>query len=509
MVGATVINKTSPLLFPTIALVAGLLTLIPPSVIGMGPSALALQSLEHWMRATPDTFEALHIHWLWVPRVIAFLTGDAFAALVIFRVIIVVLAVYFFLLTARHMFDERRAIIGAAMLGLNVTILSLSHTFSSELLTLLAACALLYLFTSLNPQHHKIAALLFGLSLSIGFWPFILLIAVVTVGLNLHHTTYGPRSKQTYVLFGLMLVGIASYALLEIFYFGSAHVWAAMNPKFFQPRGISLIAQGIIIAIFSTNVLLATIFRRKAGGIGREFQSAFVILGVFFLTNMFSRDEMLHDVAIIVPCLILMALDKFTHVLRLGIIYVACNLALFFFLPAFTISSEIAMPNPRRTLSNDQISFSYYGASDFYSYAQLREEKAGEDEARELLSRERLDSTLVLINPSTDTWFDAATLGALYPQNNFGWFYGQPINLVRLNGLRDTAYIRPASSMPYISGLFEKQFAKEFIDKALPPNTALQESERFQFIDCRGNDAARKALIDQLIGLEYEGFHHH
>ncbi len=502
-------NKTSPLLLPAIAVGAGLLTLIPPSVIGMGTSALALQSLEHWMRGTPDTFEALHVHWLLVPRVIAFITGDAFAALVVFRVIVVALAVYFFLLTAQRMFDTHRAILGAAMLVLNVTILSLTHTFDSQLLTLLAATTLLYLFTSPNPQHHKIAALLFGLSLSIGFWPFVLLIAVVTVGLNLHHTTYGPRAKQTYVLFGLMLVGMASYLLLEIFYFGYARVWAAMNPKFFQPRGISLIAQGIIVAVFSTNVLLVTIFRRKAGGIARDFQSAFLILGIFFLTNTFSRDEMLHDVVIIVPCLILVAMDKFTNVWRFGAMYAIFNLGLFIFLPAIQMSSEIAMPDQRRTQSNDAISFSYYGASDLFSYAELREENAGEEEAIELLSHQLIDSTLVLINPSTDTWFDAATLGAQFSQNNFGWFYGQPINLVRMNGLRDTAYIRPPSSMPYLSGLFEKQFARKFLDNALPPNTPLHESERLQFIDCRGNNAARKALIDQLIGLQYQGFHHH
>jgi hypothetical protein len=503
------VKKIPPILFLALALVAGLLTLIPPSVIGTGSSALTMQSLEHWMMSTPDTFEALHVHWLWIPRVIAFITGDAFAALVVFRVIIVALAVYFFLLTARRMFDERSAIIGAAMLVLNVTILSLTHTFDTQLLTLLAATAVLYLFTSPNAQHHKLAALLFGLSLSIGFWPFILLISVVTVGLNLHHTTYGPRSKQTFVLLGLALVGMASYLLLEIFYFGTAHVWSAMIPKFFPPHGISLIAQGIIIAIISSNVLLASIFRRKAGGVSREFQSAFVILGVFFLTNTFSRDEMLHDAAILVPCLIIIALDKFTNVWRLGAVYAAVNLGLFFFLPAFQINSQIAMPEPRRTQSNDAISFSYYGASDLFSYAQLREESAGENEARELLSKERLDSTLVIINPSTDTWFDAATLGTQFPKYNFGWYFGQPVNMVHINGLRDTAYIRPPSSMPYVSGLFEKQFARTFIDSALPPRTPLKESQRFQFIDCRGNDAARKALIDQLISLEYQGFHHH
>src|ERR1019366_2708742 len=189
--------------------------------------------------------------------------------------------------------------------------------------------------------------------------------------------------------------------------------------------------------------------------------------------------------------------------------YSVFNLGFFFFLPAFQIRSEIAMPNQHHTQSNDAISFSYYGASNLFSYAQLREEKAGEEEARELLLHQQLDSTLVLINPSTDTWFDAATLGALFPQNNFGWFYGTPINLVHINGLRDTAYIRPPASIPYLSGLFEKEFARKFIDNALPPNAVLKESQRFQFIDCRGNEAARKALIDQLISVSYQGFHHH
>lgn len=461
------------------------------------------------MRGTPDTFEALHVHWLWIPRVIAFITGDAFAALVVFRVIVIAFSVCFFFLTLQRLFDDQRAIIGGAMLVLNVVILGLTHTFDSQLLTLLAATLLLYLFTSPNQQAHKLAAIFFGLSLSIGFWPFVLLIAVVTVGLSLHHATYGPRAKASYVLFGLMLVGMASFALLEIFYFGSAHVWAAMNPRFFEPRGISLVAQGIIIAVFSTNILLLSIFRRKAGGIARDFQSAFVILGVFFLTNTFSRDEMLHDAVILVPCLIIIALDKFAVAWRMGLVYIVCNIGLFIFLPSFQISSEIAMPNPRRTQSTDAISFSYYGVSDLMSYEQLREEKAGEDEARELLSHERLDSTLILINPTTDTWFDAATLGAMDPQNSFGWFYGQPINLVRINGLRDTAYIRPPSSMPYLSGLFEKEFARKFLDPVLQPNIPRKESLRFQYIDCRGNEAARKSLVDQMISLQYQGFHHH
>ncbi len=491
------------------SLMAGLLTLIPPSVIGMGSGALALQSLEHWVRGTPDTFEALHVHWLWVPRVIAFITGDAFAALAIFRVIVVALAVYFFLLTARRLFDERRAIIGASMLVLNVTVLYLSHTFGTELITLLAATALLYLFTSPNVQHHKLAAILFGLSLSIGFWPFVLLIAVMTIGLNLHHATYSPRAKQTYVLFGLMLVGMASYLLLEIFYFGAAQVWAAMSPKFFPPRGISLILQGLIVAVFSTNILLVTVFRRKRGGISRDFQSAFLILGVFFITNVFSREEMLQDVVILLPCFILVALEKWDRIGRMGIIYIVCNLGLFFLLPAFETDPEIALANPRRTHPIDEIAFSYYGASDFFSFAQLREEKAGEEEARSLLSRERIDSTLVLIDASTDTWLDAGTLAAKFPQNNFGWYYGQPINLVRWNGLRDTAFIRPPTAMPYLAGLFEKTFARKFLDSALAPGTPIKESQRFQFIDCRMSDDARKALVDQIIYLQYQGFHHH
>jgi len=492
-----------------IAIAAGLLTLIPPFAIGTGSSALTLQSLEHWVSGGPDTFEALHIHWLWIPRVIAFITQDAFSALVVFRALVVGFSIFFFFKTALRLFDERRALIGAAMLLLNVTILFLLHSFDTQLITLLAASALLYLFTSPNPQHHKLGAIIFGLSLAIGFWPFILLISVVTVGLNLHHSAYGPRSKQTFVLFGLMLLAASSYLLLEIFYFGWAQVWSAMNPKFFTPREISLIAQGIIIAVFSTNVLLLTIFRRKPGGIGREFQSAFVILGVFFLTNTFSHDEMLHDVVIIVPCLILVFIDKIKFLGRIGLIYCAVNFGLFIFLPAFQIDPEYSLANSRRVKSTDDISFSYYGAVDFFSFSKIVNENSAENESRELLSHVRLDSTLVLINSSTDTWLDGATLGAEFPNAKFGWFYGQPINLVRINGLNETSYIRPSLATPYISGFFEKAFARKFLDGSLAPGTPIHESQRFQFIDCRGNDAERRALIDQLIFLQYQGFHHH
>ena len=491
-----------------IAVAAGLLTLIPPAIIGMGSSALAVQSLEHWMHSTPDAFEALHVHWLWVPRVIALITGNAFAALVAFRAIVVALSVFLFLLTAQQLFDERRAMIGGAMLVLNITLLYLSHTFGTQLLTLLAANALLYLFTSPDSRDHRLGALIFGLSLSIGFWSFILLIALLTVGLNLHHTIYTPRAKQTYVLFGLVLVGAAAYLLLEVFYFGTAHLWSAINPRFFPPRGISLIAQGLIIAVFSINVLFAVIFRRKPGGIAREFQSAFLILGVFFITNLFSREEMLQDMVIILPCLVLVALDRFGQIGRMGLIYSVANLGLFFALPSYQADPQLALPGPRRTASNDQVAFSYYKTFDLFSYRALREEQRGEVEVQALLSTERLDSTLVLMNSSTDTWFDAGTLGAEFPEANFGWFYGQPINLVRIDGLKDTAFIRPQPATPYLAGLFEKSFARQFIDSTMPRNVPVQETEHFQFIDCRGNDSARQALIDRLIYLQYQGFHH-
>jgi hypothetical protein len=493
---------------PAIAVAAGLLTLIPPAIIGTGTSALAVQSLEHWMHSTPDTFEALHVHWLWAPRVIAFITGNAFAALVAFRAIVIALSVFLLLLTAQRLFDDRRAMIGGAMLALNITILYLSHTFGTQLLTLLAANALLYLFTSPTPRDHRLGALIFGLSLSIGFWPFILLIAILTVGLNLHHTLYTPRAKQTYILFGLIVIGAAAYLLLELFYFGGAHLWAAMNPRFFLPRGISLIAQGLIIAVFSINLLFAVIFRRKPGGIAREFQSAFLILGIFFITNLFGREEMLQDVAILLPCLILVALDRIERIGTIGLIIIVVNLGLFLFLPSFQANSELALPIPRRVSSQDEIAFSYYKTFDLFSYRELREEQRGEVEVQALLSTERLDSTLVLINSSTDTWFDAATLGAEFPQANFGWFYGQPINLVRIDGLKDTAFIRSPPTTPYLSGLFEKSFARQFIDSTMPRNVPVQETEHFQFIDCRGNDSARHALIDRLTYLQYAGFHH-
>jgi len=491
-----------------IAAGAGLLTLIPPAIIGMGSSGLAVQSMEHWMRGTPDAFEAPHVHWLWAPRVIAFITGNAFSALVAFRAIVVALAVFLFLLTAQRLFDERRAMIGGAMLVLNVTLLYLSHTFGTQLLTLLAANALLYLFTSPTPRDHRLGALIFGLSLSIGFWPFILLIAILTVGLNLHHTIYTPRAKQTYVLFGLVLIGAAAYLLLAVFYFGGAHLWAAMNPRFFPPRGVSLIAQGLIIAVFSINALFAVIVRRKPGGIAREFQSAFLILGIFFITNLFSREEMLQDVVIILPCLILVALDRMGRIGQMGLIYSAINLGLFFILPAFTAVPQLALAASRRTASNDAVAFLYYKTFDLFSYHQLREEQLGEVEAQVLLSTERLDSTLVLINASTNTWFDAGTLGAEFPQATFGWYYGQPINLVRLEGLKDTGFIHPTRAVPYISGLFEKSFARTFIDSTLPPNVPVQETGHFQYIDCRGNERARQALIDRLIYLQYQGLHH-
>ncbi len=502
------LNTKFSLRLAAIAAGAGLLTLIPPALIGTGSSALAVQSLEHWMHSTPDAFEALHVHWLWAPRVIAFITGNAFSALVAFRAIVVALAVFLFMLTAQRLFDERRAMIGGAMLVLNVTLLYLAHTFGSQLMTLLATNAMLYLFTSPTPRDHRLGALIFGLSLSIGFWPFILLLAILTVGLNLHHTTYTPRAKQTYTLFGLVLIGAAAYLLLEVFYFGTAHLWAAINPRFFAPRGVSLIAQGLIIAVFSINVLFAVAFRRKPGGIAREFQSAFLILGVFFITNLFSREEMLQDVVIILPCLILVFLDRMGHIGRMGLIYSAINLGLFLFLPSFITNSELALTFSRRVSSQDAIAFSYYKTFDLFSYHALRQEQLGEVEAQALLSTERLDSTLVLINSSTDTWFDAGTLGAEFPQAHFGWYYGQPINVARIDGQKDTGFIQPTPAMPYLSGLFEKTFARTFIDSTLPRNVPLQETDHFQFIDCRGNDSARRALIDRLIYLQYQGFHH-
>ena len=352
--------------------------------------------------------------------------------------------------------------------------------------------------------------MLFGLSLSIGFWPFVLLLAVLTVGLSFHHALYTPREQRTYMLFGLMLLGMASYLLLEVLYFGASSMWAAMTPKFFPPRSISLILQGIIIAVFSGNLLFVSIFRRKPGGIGRDFQSAFIILGIFFITNTFSRQEMLQDVMIFVPCMILIALDKWQHIGRMAIVYVVCNVGLFFLLPPIQIDPQIAMADSRRTHSNGAIAFSYYESSDLFSYAELRAQQSGEDEALELLSKERMDSTLILINPSTDTWFDAATLGAEFPRNNFGWYYGQPINLVRINGLAGyrIIFVRLLRCR-ILQDYSRKQFARTFLDSALAPGTILRESEHFQFIDCRINDFARKTLIDQLIHMQYQGYHHH
>ncbi len=505
-------NNSSVLLI-VIAVIAGLLTLIPPSIVGTGASALTLESLEHWMMSAPDSFEALHVHWLWVPRVIAFLTRDAFSALAIFRVLVVALSIWLFALTAQRMFDRRRAIFAAAMLALNVTVLYLTHTFGTELITLLAASTLLYLFTSPTPRHHRIGAILFGLSLSIGFWPFVLLMAIVTVALNIHHTRYTIRSKATYRLFGLMLLGMASYLILEIFYFGTAHLWHALNPQFFAPRYANRIAEGIIVAIVSTNVLIAGLFQRKRGGqktsgIARDFQSAFLILGVFFLANTFSREDFLHDAVIFVPCLILVFLDRAEKLAMIAGIYFAWNLGMFFFLPAFSSDPQLGVADSRRVHSTDQIAISYYESFDLMSYAQLRNEKALEEEAHTLLSRNRFDSTLVLITPNTDGAFDGGTLAAEFPNRHFGWFYAQPINQVRVDGRTDTLLLGRKDSLSYYSGLFDKQFAHDFIDDALLPGTRLDESEHFQYVDTRANDPEAKKLIDRLIYLEYQGFHH-
>ncbi len=496
-----------------VAIGSSLLTLIPPSIIGTDSSALTLQSLEHWMHGTPDRFEALRIHWLWIPRVIAYLTGDAFAALVIFRAIIFGLTIYLFAKVGERFGrgDRATTILAAAMLALNVVVLYFSHTFASQLLTLFVAVWMLYLLTSDKTQNHRLAALIFGLSLSIGFWPFVLLLAVVTVGLNFHHATYTPRLRQTYQLFGLVLLGAASYILLEIFLFGTAHVWEMMMPKVYQPREISLIAQGLIIGLFSVNMLVIAVFVRRQDSIARDFQSAFVILVAFLLLNTFSREDMLHDVMVLIPCVILVGVDKCGLSRRRGLIgaaYLGVNLGLFFLLPTFLPDPQIAMPSAKRTVSSSDVSLHHYASADFFSYAKLREQAAGEEEVRAVLETARLDSTLVLITPGTDYWFDAATLGAMYPSAKFGWFYGNPINMVRINGLLDTAFIRPPSGTPYLAGLFEKSYAMRFIDSSLPSGVPIRESARFQYIDTRGNTDARKALIDRLIFLQYQGFRH-
>ncbi len=497
--------KYSVVILPVIA---GLFSLVPPLSIGTSSGALAVQSLEHWMYGHPDTFEALHVHWLWIPRLFAIATQTAIGALLVFRAVLAAVSVLLVIQTARRLFDERRAAIAGAMMAANATVLYVSHTFSLPLLTLTAATLLLYLFTSPEAKHHKIGALLLGLSLSIGFWPFVLLISVLTVGLNLHHTVYTLRSKSTFALFGLILVGVASYLLLEIFYFGGAHVWNAMNPAFYPPHGVSLIAQGLIVAAVSANLLLILPVRRKRGGLGREFSSAFLILGVYVITNLFSREEMLHDAAILVPCLILVAMDSLPKWERFGMIYIAFNLLLFFLLPAIPLDPQIALSDRSRTERNDPIAFSYYGAFDLFSDQALLAQRSGESQARAIILQEQIDSTLVLLNGGTDEWFDGATLGALFPQGHFGWFYGVPINRVRINGLLDTAFARPLPERPYLAGLFEKSFARTFIDSALPPGVPLKESADLQYIDCRGNAEARKALIDRLLSLEYQGFHH-
>jgi len=488
-----------------IALAGALLSLIPPSIIGLGSSALTLQSLEHLMSSTPDSFEALHIHWLWVPRLIAYVTGDAFSALVIFRMIVVGLTVYLFEKTCIRFFDDRRAMFGCAMLALNATVLSVTHTFALPLLSMLAAVSILYLFTSENPNNHKIAALLLGLTLSVGFWPFVLMLAVFTVGLNIHHATYTARSRQTYVLFGLILVGAASWLLLEILYFGAAHLWQAINPTFFKPRGVSLIAQGAIIAIVSANLLFVA-FRPKPG-IGSEFHSALLVLVIFFALNLFGREEMLHDAMIFVPCTIIVALDRIPWITRFAPVYLAVNLGLFFLLPSFVNDPELPLASRRRAKSDDVTAFAYYRTFDIFSHAQLREEKRGEEEARELLASEHLDSTMVLINSSTDTWFDAGTLGALFPHGHFAWYYGYPTDVARINGLKDTSFLKPTAANPYGAGLFSKEFARTYLDSMLPPNTPIHETERLQFIDTRSNDQLRVALINRLIYLQHQSFH--
>lgn len=492
-------------------LVGALLTLIPPSIVGTDSSALALQSIEHWMQGTPDRFEALHIHWLWLPRLIAYVTGDAFAALVIFRAVVFGLTIYLFAKVAARLGrgDRATTAFAAAMLALNVVVLYLSHTFASQLLTLFVAVWMLYLFTSEKTQSHMLAALIFGLSLSIGPLPWLFLFLVAIVGLGIHHATYTPRARQTYQLLGLGLLGIGSYFLLEIFFFGTANILKVMIPDRYNPREISLLAQGFIMALFSINALLLFVGKEKSGiGIARDFQPLIGSLTFFLLFNVLSREDALHVAIVLLPCIILVGLDRLKQPKLFVSIYLAVNLGLFIFLPAFSPNPEIAMPLNRRSGTSGDVPLSYYTSADLFGYAKLREQALGEDEAKVLLASARLDSTIVLVTPGTDYWFDAATLGAMYPSAKFGWFYGNPINMVRVNGLLDTAFIRPPSGTPYLAGLFEKSYAKRFIDSSLPPGVIIRELARFQYIDTRGNAPARKALIDRLIFLQYQGFRH-
>ena len=98
--------------------------------------------------------------------------------------------------------------------------------------------------------------------------------------------------------------------------------------------------------------------------------------------------------------------------------------------------------------------------------------------------------------------------GAMFPDRQFGWYYGYPTNSVRINGLLDTAFLKPSSNIPYATGLFSKAFARAFIDSLLPPNVPIRETERLQYIDTRGNEQSRIALINRLIYLQHQGFHH-
>jgi hypothetical protein len=255
-------------------------------------------------------------------------------------------------------------------------------------------------------------------------------------------------------------------------------------------------------------VLLFVAKEKSGSGIARDFQPLIGLLTVFLFSNLLSREDMLHDAIVLLPCLILVGLDRLKRPKLFVSIYFAVNLGLFIFLPVFSPNPEIAMPLNHRSGMSGDVPLSYYTSADLFSYAKLREQAAGEDEARDLLAHARVDSTLVLVTPGTDYWFDAATLGAMYPGAKFGWFYGNPINMVRVNGLLDTAFIRPPSNMPYLAGLFEKSYAKRFIDSSLPPGVPVRESARFQYIDTRGNTNARKALIDRLIFLQYQSFRH-
>lgn len=486
------------------------MSLLPPWLIGTGESALTAQAIQHWIHGAPDRFVWLHAHWLWMPYVIALMTQKPLMALTIFRAIMIGFTACCFAKTIERIGHGDRAttILGVALLLANVTVVYMLHAYATPLVTLFVAVILLYLLTSEKTANHRIAALIFGLSLSIGFWPFVLLLGIVTVGLNLHHETYTLRSKDTLFLFLFAAAGAASYLLLEIFLFGTSRLGEVLFSKTDPPREISLIAQGIVIAIWSANTLLVWLFKRGGTGLVREFQSAFVILLAFFLLNIFSREDMLHATMILVACLIVIAADKSEgKPILLGTSLIA-SLAFFFLLPPIVPDAQIALAPKARTKSSSDISLRYYGSANMFSFAKLLEESGGETEIRDLLRTQPLDSTLVLVMPGTDYWFDAGTLAVMYPNATFGWYYGNPINRVKINGLEDTTFIRPPAERPYLAAIFEKKFAHAFIDSAMPPSAIIRESERFQFLSTRNDPEARRMLIDRLIELQYHSHHH-